>query len=510
MIDRFAPKYAVRVRFRVLDCVGYPVRPLTAADVSVINDEKGEPFGAGSEGGGASAPDVPSDFGMYSMLALDMSDSIFNNNVVNDVIDGAKIFVQKLVAEQDGVLRHKVGLMVFGRTDATKVVMDFTDDANALAAKLEELRSSSSLGTTNLYGAFMTAIDKVSQQGHELDVVERSVVILTDGTHEAGNEEELRSQALGQKGAAESQFSVTAFSIGIKGAYDETKLAELASKPDYFVLAENAAALAGIFDKVAERVEAIARSNYVVGVCTPVELGSPSLTIKVQVDGVEGHATIAYSTADLNGDVANCDEELIAAPCKGRECGPGALLGFNCGSCGQQHICNSSGQCEPKPCVPNCTGIECGDGGCPDQPNACGCPGGLLCLQNRCIDDCQQHSDCPTDYFCKAFPEGDYCGQSGNGKSGEKCTWFGQCADYRVCLFDDMGGYCANYGCETDWECPLDAWCVEGYHEGQFFNYCAAECDDEPCKGSSDFNCQSSTTTSGNTHKLCLPIANGI
>jgi len=133
------------------------------------------------------------------------------------------------------------------------------------------------------------------------------------------------------------------------------------------------------------------------------------------------------------------------------------------------------------------------------------CPGAMPCLQTYCVESCQQHEDCRTDFLCKEFPEGNFCGISGYAKSGAECIWFSQCADERVCLFEDMGGYCGVYGCATDWECPLDAWCVEGFYKGQFFNYCAAECEDEPCPGSSNFTCQPGMTMSDILLDLCLP-----
>ncbi len=328
----------VRVTFRVLSCSGLPVKPLSSSNMSVINDEKGEAFGAGQEGGGASDPGQPSDFALYSILALDMSDSIFNNNAVYDVIDGARKFVEKLVQDQPAERKQRVALMVFGRSNATEIVLDFTNDADTLFAKLEALRGGESLGTTNLYGAYIDAIAAVSAQAVGVELIERSVVILTDGTHEAGAEDELRGQALSSK---DSGGSLSVFSIGIKGAYDEEKLRELASRPEYFVLAENAGELETVFENVAARVEAIARSNYVVGVCTPVELGNPSLTIEVNLDGATGAATVPYSTAALTGEVTTCDANLIASPCclefeagqcvRERACGAGALPDSVCG-----------------------------------------------------------------------------------------------------------------------------------------------------------------------------------
>ena len=364
------PPAGVRVRFRVLDCDGYPVRALTADDVTMENNEKHEPFGAAGEGGGTSAPDAPAEFGFYSVLALDMSDSIFNNGAVSDVVHGAKVFVKKLVKDAEPGVRHKVAILVFGRTDATEVVLDFTDDAAALDAKLDELQAmTKGLGTTNLYGAYELALDAVRDEGKDLELVERFVVLLTDGTHEAGNEELLRYEALANKADAEDQSSVTIFSIGIKGSYAEEKLRELATKAEYFALADQASALTSAFSDVAARVTAVAGSNYVVGVCTPVELGSPSLTVTVDVDGATDSATLSYPTDVLDGDVASCDVALVADPCRDLQCGPSALAKLDCGACPlPADVCMADGKC----CSPACDGKACGDDGCGGSCGDCG------------------------------------------------------------------------------------------------------------------------------------------
>jgi len=133
------------------------------------------------------------------------------------------------------------------------------------------------------------------------------------------------------------------------------------------------------------------------------------------------------------------------------------------------------------------------------------CPANMPCIQTYCVDDCGSHDDCRPEYLCKAFPQGKFCGVSGDKQSGEECLYFSQCADERVCLFDDMGGYCAVYGCSEDWDCPLDAWCVEESGLGDVFNYCAAECDQGACPGSSNFSCQPGDTMNGFEIDLCLP-----
>ncbi|MDP6942531.1 MAG: VWA domain-containing protein, partial [Myxococcota bacterium] len=355
------PPAGVRVVFRVLDCDGLPVRELTASDVTIINDAKNEPFGTGGEGGSASAPSAPSEFGLYSILVLDMSDSIVNTpGAVGDVVAGAEAFVVAMVENMPETYRHEVALMVFGSPTKTEVIVDFTDDAAVLHSALQDLEANpESLGTTDLYGAYIKGIDAVKGEGYGLELVERSMVILTDGTHEAGDEENLRGQALAKKLSS----GVTAFSIGIQGTYDESKLEELATHPSYFQLVEDASALGGVFEGFAARLEEIARSNYAVGVCTPVALGTGSMTIQVNVDGETTSERVTYATSQLTGVLSGCDPDVIANPCGERECGAAPVGSGSCGTCSDGSACSSDGMCEAA-CVPMCDGVTCGDDGC--------------------------------------------------------------------------------------------------------------------------------------------------
>ncbi len=157
-------------------------------------------------------------------------------------------------------------------------------------------------------------------QGRNLELVERSVVFFTDGVHEASNPEPFRTDTLAAKRAAEENNNVTAFSVYL-GAEAETDaiqaIRELASagESDFRVAsADNVDELTEAFEGFARKLQGIARSNYVVGVCTPVELGEGRLTVTVNVDGATDSTTVTYPTNQLTGDVRpeSCDvNELI-------------------------------------------------------------------------------------------------------------------------------------------------------------------------------------------------------
>jgi hypothetical protein len=321
------PPAGVRVLFSVTDCNGDPIRELRGDEVTIVNDDRGAEFGANGEGGGISLPSTPVDYGLFSVLALDMSGSIFSNQDRKDaVFDAAEAFVRAAVSTPPAALRQKVAIQVFGRQSATRIVIPFTDDPSALLAKINELRNTQEpLGSTDLYGAYLAAVEEVMSQGAGLELVERSVVIFSDGVHEAGDEAELRRRALQAK-----QNRFTSFSVYLGESNDAESisvLSELASREENFdvAAASDNSNLSTTFERIARKIYALARSNYVIGICTPVYRGdNASLTVKLDIDGVKGEWSAVYPTSGLNGDTSPdaCSPEDVVGTCAGQGCQP--------------------------------------------------------------------------------------------------------------------------------------------------------------------------------------------
>jgi len=337
-IDRWheplvVPPAGLRLSFRVLDCDGDPVPPLGAESFAVVNDEKGEPFGAGLEGGSVSTLGRPDDYALVSVLALDFSDSIHQAQAVDDVIDGALTYLDGI--EDGGIdgVTHEVAIAAFGRPAAFEVISPFTTDLDAARASLEALRSAPSRGSTDLYGAYGEAVALAEGRGLEHELTERFVVVLTDGTHEAGDEAAMREQAL----AVRDDASANIYALGIDGNYDEDRLAELASTAENFVHVDHSELLGEAFERIAVRVDAVAHSNYAIGVCTPIALGEPTLTLEVSVEDpssgltLEDAVQMAYPVDELDGDLAACDADAIAHG-DGGSSGPGGPGGPGSGN----------------------------------------------------------------------------------------------------------------------------------------------------------------------------------
>ncbi|TPV96656.1 MAG: VWA domain-containing protein [Myxococcales bacterium FL481] len=303
------PPAGLQVGFRVLDCEGDPIGTIPPSSFRVINDVKGEPFGAGYEGGSVSGLGLPSDYAVHTVLALDLSQSIHSSDAVDEMVDGALAFIDRLRAYAGDETHHELALTVFGRPETFELIVDFTTDYDQLIEALEQLRDGPSLGSTDLYGAYMRAVDLVTQRGTDVELTERFVVLMTDGTHEAGDETAMRQQALALKA---SHPDLNFYSIGIDGAYDAERLEELASTSENFVHVSGSGELTKAFTEVAYRLAAAAHSNYAIGVCTPVSLGDDvSLTIEINLDTASGGnaaatVTVPYPVDELTGDLGAC------------------------------------------------------------------------------------------------------------------------------------------------------------------------------------------------------------
>ena len=138
----------------------------------------------------------------------------------------------------------------------------------------------------------------------------------------------------------------------------------------------------------------------------------------------------------------------------GRVCVPGSTTCdgaavYQCVSDGSEWVYSTTceGECLSGSCigcVPDCTGKACGDGGCADQPGACGtCAVGETCLNGTCTNN-----DDPCLIVCAglecSFHNGCDCGTC---PGDEECNDQGMCIGDSPCIPDCAGKDCGDDGC---------------------------------------------------------------
>jgi len=129
------------------------------------------------------------------------------------------------------------------------------------------------------------------------------------------------------------------------------------------------------------------------------------------------------------------------------------------------------------PCKPKCDGLECGDGGCPDQPDACGVCGG----DGTCVDGYCCVPECPVGQLCGPNGCNGTCGACQDGEVCDPATY--------LCVepFDpceprcELAGYeCGDDGCGGSCgDCAPPNFCFAGIQ--QCGGTCAPACDDAVC-----------------------------
>ena len=332
------PPAGLQVRFRALDCDGNPVRPLASSDVTVFNDEKDVPFGKGGEGDSVSGIGENSNIELYSVLVLDLSNSIHDAGAVDSVIDGAKAFVQETVIKPQASLKHRVTIIAFGRPDQITIEQDFTQDDALLNAKLEALRVAPPRGTTDLYDAYMLALGHVAAAGSGGDtVIERFVVLLTDGTHEAGDEENLRKKALATKHTTDA----TVYAIGIEGNYDACRLEELSGRGLATMPGAGCRELDACED-VCAGMSCGTDQGIACGTCGAKQICNGAQTCEDACAGMSCGTDQGVSCGMCTGQ-DYCANNVCKAPCAGMQCG--LDKGVVCGTCAAGKGCDAANQC---------------------------------------------------------------------------------------------------------------------------------------------------------------------
>ena len=306
----------LQLRFSVRMSDGTDPPRLGPDNIEVVNDEVGADFGTRDADGSRSAPRLAPDLALLTVLVLDFSDSVFKGGLQEHIRDGVAGFLEALLVPADGdgaelatlKRKHRLALVQLGRTQEVKVALDFTADPTEVEQAVAAVAAAGGLGTTNLYAGYGAGIDAVTGEEVAAPSVQRVVILVTDGAHQAGNTEELRTRAL----TLREKTASAVFTIGVGDGDRLEPVRELASHPRFFH-ATDPEGVARAFREIGAAIVRLAQGHYAVGICTPVELGNPTLTLRVTADALSAAHTVAYATDTLDGNTTDCDPDRVAA-----------------------------------------------------------------------------------------------------------------------------------------------------------------------------------------------------
>ncbi len=197
--------------------------------------------------------------------------------------------------------------------------------------------------------------------------------------------------------------------------------------------------------------------------------------------------------------------------CTGVCCGDDGCGGTCEDNCAQtDRVCNEETcQCEGE-CVPACDGKECGPDGCDGQCGP-GCGEGENCVDGLCqASGCQSDDDCvaPTPKCQVDTGACVQCLQSGDCANGKICS-AGICVEQPTCTDDDqceMGQICVDgacvTGCHSDRDCPASWHCLTDQGPNGTCIECLNDDECQPGTACSDGRCVEHCTEDAH----CAPL----
>ena len=321
------PPHAISVMVQVLDCETCDglAHNLIEADFEVVNDQTGQPFDRGQEGAVAFANAPPYfDVHAFTVIMLDLSESVYAANAEAQVFAAARAVADSLKSAGPPDVEHVIVFGTFGNTVAFSNRLTLAADIDAELAAIQA--AAVSQGTTDLYGAYQDALGLALAQFPSEKLALRQVVMISDGTHEAGDRDVERRAALNERNIHSDDLDIYALSVPT-AAIDNDDLCDLAEREDvdsdtpgrYCASGANLALVSTTFDTVDEKLERLRDSIYSFGICTPVLRGEPEVELSVSYNNVTDTISRPYSIVGFDGSVQDCNpnDYLLTQPIPG-------------------------------------------------------------------------------------------------------------------------------------------------------------------------------------------------
>jgi hypothetical protein len=212
----------------------------------------------------------------YTLLLIDMSGSIVESKHLDDVVDAATQFTERVEKYQ------KVGVYAFDGSPDLYPIVPFTESESAATGGVEGLKSFRPRDpSTNLNGAVVNALMTLKKS---LDQEPRSLhfgtlVVFTDGTDRAAR---VSKEDLDKALDAPEYVGFDIFAIGVGAEMNDSHLEDIGRTGT--VKETDQANLGRAFDQIGGRIEGLTARYYLLSYCTPSRAGKHEVTIEAHAD----------------------------------------------------------------------------------------------------------------------------------------------------------------------------------------------------------------------------------
>ena len=354
---------AVALHVSLQYCSGNPYTSLDVKDLTV--EEKGNEDFQELLPNESSATIIPHDFVAQIYVVVDVSNSIRDSNVLDDVGKGLQTLLDQL-EKAGGDYRFSVFLFD-GSADLYEFIKD-TDDLAAARKTLGMLNSQTGAdpSSSNVYGAVIEGIRKLDR-ARSLRQIVNDYGILTTGTLIVVSDGDDRASLRTFKDVQDTVNNTveSVITVGLGDVANYPKLTQIGRDGSFS--AQQPELIGAAFEQIAQRINDYGKSQYLVGYCSPKRTGQ--FAARVGVRGLDFERPQCTFSAD--SFVAGCNAAVFdpAKYCAGSQCG--GVIG--CGEC-QAGSCCAAGQCQ----APTTLNVD----------DTCGqewlCPDGTTCSSETC------------------------------------------------------------------------------------------------------------------------------
>lgn len=288
----------VAAYFKVQTSSGDPVGGIKAEEFKIYED--GQPVSEHESKQVILNPDVA--VSHYTMLLVDMSGSVAESGAVDNVVDAAAAFTERVEKTQ------KVGVYAFDGCEKLHPIAPFQNPGGATAAVRSLKGHKPDDPSTNLHGAIVKGVEELDTQLSRAEHPVRfgTLVVFSDGTDRAARvERKVMDEAL-DKASDEKKYEV--FAIALGSEMQESELKRIGKSGT--AKAENKEEVVKAFEKIAQKIEATQKSYYLLSYCSPSRAGKHKVKIEATWKGEDGKSNKSgsfESEFDATGFTHGCD-----------------------------------------------------------------------------------------------------------------------------------------------------------------------------------------------------------